>query len=157
MRTWRIDRGFTISIHLFVLGKSIGGGVPFAAYGMSDEVAAVIEREHEAFVVSRAVVDDVAIGGTIWANAISIAAARAVLEQILTEEAYAHAKQMSSRLADGIERTIAKAGLPWSTYRFYMKSGFTFSPVLPRNAEEARAADIPGFKDALKVYLANRG
>jgi glutamate-1-semialdehyde 2,1-aminomutase len=152
-----LTREYELEPDLFVLGKSIGGGVPFAAYGMNQEVAAQIEGEHEAFNVSGAAVDDVAIGGTMWANAISIAAARAVLEGILTEEAYAHAIVMGSRLADGIERAIAEVGLPWSTYRFYTKSGFTFSTTLPRNAEEGRAADIPGFKDAMNVYLANRG
>ena len=152
-----LTREHQLEPDLFVLGKSIGGGVPFAAYGMNEEVAAVIEREHEAFIVSGAVVDDVAIGGTMWANAISIAAARAVLEQVLTEDAYAQAREIGSRLADGIEGAIRRAGVPWSTYRFYTKSGFTFSPTLPHNAEQARAADIPGFKDAMNVYLANRG
>jgi glutamate-1-semialdehyde 2,1-aminomutase len=152
-----LTREFDLEPDLFVVGKSIGGGVPFAAYGMNQEVAAQVEAKHDAYNISGAVVDDVAIGGTMWANAISIAAARAVLERILTEEGYAQANAMGSRLADGIERTIAEIGLPWSTYRFYTKSGFTFSPTLPRNAEEARAVDIPGFKDALNVYMANRG
>jgi glutamate-1-semialdehyde 2,1-aminomutase len=152
-----LTREFGLQPDLFVVGKSIGGGVPFAAYGMNAEVAALIEAEHEAFVVSGAVVDDVAIGGTMWANAISIAAARAVLELILTEDAYANARRLGARLADGIQRMITDAGLPWSTYRFYTKSGFTFSPTLPRNGEEARAVDIPGFKDAMNVYMANRG
>lgn len=152
-----LTREYDLEPDLFVLGKSIGGGVPFAAYGMNQEVAAQIEAKHEPFNVSGAVVDDIAIGGTTWANAISIAAARAVLERILTEDAYAKANAMGSRLADGIERAIADLGLPWSTYRFYTKSGFTFSPTLPRNADEARAVDIPGFKDAMNVYMANRG
>lgn len=152
-----LTREYGLEPDLFVLGKSIGGGVPFAAYGRTDEIAALIEAEHDPFVVSGAVVDDVAIGGTMWASAITVAAARAALEQILTEGAYARANELGSRLADGIERTIADAGLPWSTYRFYTKSGYTFSSTLPRDAEEARAADIPGFKDAAKVFMANRG
>jgi glutamate-1-semialdehyde aminotransferase len=152
-----LTREYKLEPDLYVLGKSIGGGVPFAAYGMNAELATQIEGTHELFNVSGAVVDDVAIGGTMWANAISIAAARAVLEHILTDDAYAHVRAMGGRLADGIARTISELELPWSIYRFHTKSGFTFSPTLPRNAEEARAADIPGFKDAMNVYLANRG
>lgn len=142
---------------LFVVGKSIGGGVPFAAYGMNQAVAAEIEAARAAYNVSGAAVDEVATGGTMWANAISVAAARAVLEHLLTEQAYARARLLGSRLAHGIRETIADLGLPWSTFYFYTKSGFTFSPALPSNAEEARAADIPGVKDAMNVYFANRG
>ena len=152
-----LTREYGLEPDLFVLGKSLGGGVPFAAYGMNDEIAALIERKHDAYLISGTEVDYVALGGTMWANAISIAAARAMLEHVLTEEAYAHTRKMGARLADGIESAIRKVGLRWSTYRFYAKSGYTFSATLPRNAEEARAADIPGFKDAVKVYMANRG
>jgi glutamate-1-semialdehyde aminotransferase len=152
-----LTREYGLESDLFVVGKSIGGGVPFAAYGMNHAVASQIEAPRAAYNVSGAAVDEVATGGTMWANAISVAAARAVLEHLLTEPAYAHARALGSRLVHGIQDTIVEAGLPWSTFHFYTKSGFTFSPALPSNAEEARAADIPGVKDALNVYFANRG
>ena len=48
------------------LGKSIAAGVPLAAYGMSDEIAALIAPPEESRVVSGVVVDEVATGGTLF-------------------------------------------------------------------------------------------
>ena len=60
-------------------------------------------------------------------------------------------------LADGIEKTIRDAGLPWTTHRFWPRSGVTFAPAMPRNALEAYAAKDILLSVTLRVYLANRG
>jgi glutamate-1-semialdehyde 2,1-aminomutase len=54
------------------VGKSIAAGVPLAAYGMREEVAAVIAPPTQARVVSGAFVDEVPTGGTLFANALSM-------------------------------------------------------------------------------------
>jgi glutamate-1-semialdehyde 2,1-aminomutase len=135
------------------IGKSIAGGVPLGAYGMSDAVASALERPDGAW-------DEhppVATGGTLFGNALSMAAARAAMSEVLTEAAYAHTARLGGRLADGIEAVIAKAGLGWVAHRFWPRSGTTFAHTMPRNALEAYAArDLTLTLTAL-VYFANRG
>jgi glutamate-1-semialdehyde 2,1-aminomutase len=138
---------------LITIGKSIAGGIPLGAYGMSDEVAAVLERptgrSDEA--------DQVATGGTLFGNPLSMAAARATMGEVLTDDAYIHTRALGSRLADGLEKAIAEAGLPWTTHRFWPRSGVTYAPRMPRNAREASATKDVELIVTARVYLANRG
>jgi glutamate-1-semialdehyde 2,1-aminomutase len=137
---------------ILTIGKSIAGGVPLGAYGMTPEVADVLERPAG---------DDekptVATGGTLFGNPLSMAAAHATLEQVLTLDAYAHTQSLGARLADGLEKVVRDAGLPWSVHRFWARSGLTFAPTLPRDATEAHAHfDVP-LRRLIRIYLANRG
>ena len=148
-----LTRMWGLSPDVVTIGKSIAAGVPLGAYGMSPEVAEVLERP--------AGRDDekpaVATGGTLFGNPLSMAAARATMGEVLTPEAYAHTQALGARLADGIEGAIAGAGLPWTAHRFWPRSGVTFATSMPRNAEEARAHfDVP-LRRLMRVYLANRG
>ncbi|MBF4765110.1 aminotransferase class III-fold pyridoxal phosphate-dependent enzyme [Nocardioides islandensis] len=138
---------------LVTVGKSIAAGIPLGAYGMTPDVAAVLERP--------AGRDDdkpqVAVGGTLFGNPLSMAAARAAMGEVLTDEAYAHTRRLGTRLADGLEEVVAAAGLAWTTHRFWPRSGLSFSPALPRTATEAMATlDVP-LRRLVRVYLANRG
>ena len=138
---------------LVTIGKSIGGGIPLGAYGMTHDVAAVLERpagrSDEA--------DLVATGGTLFGNPLSMAAARATMGEVLTDEAYAHTRALGAQLADGLEKAIAEAGLPWTTHRFWPRSGVTYAPQVPRDAREAYATMDVELIVAARVYLANRG
>jgi glutamate-1-semialdehyde 2,1-aminomutase len=60
-------------------------------------------------------------------------------------------------LADGIEKAISEVGLPWTTHRFWPRSGTTFAPAMPRNAREAYASMDVELILTFRVYLANRG
>lgn len=148
-----LTRMWGLSPDVVTVGKSIAAGVPLGAYGMTPEVAEVLERP--------AGRDDekptVATGGTLFGNPLSMAAARATMGDVLTPEAYAHTQALGARLADGIEGVIVGAGLPWTTHRFWPRSGVTFASSMPRNAEEARAHfDVP-LRRLMRIYLANRG
>ena len=138
---------------LVTIGKSIAGGIPLGAYGMTDEVAGVLERpagrSDEAELV--------ATGGTLFGNPLSMAAARATMGEVLTSDAYAHTQTLGARLADGIEKSIAETGLPWTTHRFWPRSGVTFGPRMPRTAAEAYATKDVELIVTVRVYLANRG
>ncbi len=149
---------YGLQADMFVLGKSLGGGiVPFSAYGPAGEVAAHIEAPHAAFEVSGEPVDEVALGGTMWSYAVGAAAARAALEHVLTEDAYERTVALGERLADGIERAIANVDLPWNVQRLGTRAAYTTAADVPRDAAEAREADIPGFKGVQRVFMANRG
>jgi glutamate-1-semialdehyde 2,1-aminomutase len=127
------------------LGKSIAAGVPIGAYGMTERLASVFDSP------------GVATGGTLFANALTAAAAKAALGEVLTEDAYTHTAQLGMRLADGMEKAGRGAGLPWTIHRFFPRSGYTFAERLPRNASEARASEDRLLVHLIRVYLANRG
>lgn len=135
---------------LLVMGKSISGGIPLGAYGMSEEVGALLGS-------SSTWGEGVATGGTLFANALSMASARVVLKEVLTEDAYEHAAKLGDRLADGIESAAAAHELPWQAHRLYNRSGYTHGPELPTNALEARASFDVDLFNVQRLYMANRG
>jgi len=137
---------------VITIGKSIAGGVPLGAYGMSEAVAETLQRPASGFDAAESMT-----GGTLFGNPLSMAAARATMGEVLTGDAYAHTHGLGSMLADGIEKTIRDAGLPWITHRFWPRSGVTFAPAMPRNALEAYAAKDVLLSVTLRAYLANRG
>ncbi len=153
-----LTNAYGLEPDMFVVGKSIGGGiVPFSAYGMAESIASRVEAPHAAFEVSGEPVDEIALGGTMWGYAVGAAAARAALEHVLTQEAYDRTVELGGRLSAGIAAAIADAGLSWTVQRLGTRAAYTPAPVVPNDAVEARAADIPGFKDAQRVFMANRG
>src|SRR4029079_15821546 len=128
-------------------------GLPLGAYGMTEEVAAVLQRPGGR--------DDdkaqVAVGGTLFGNPVSMAAARAAMSEVLTDDAYAHSQRLGARLADGLSQVVASSGLEWTTHRFWHRSGGACCARLPRTAPEARETfDVP-LRRFMRVYLANRG
>jgi glutamate-1-semialdehyde 2,1-aminomutase len=135
------------------IGKSIAAGVPLGAYGMTEEVADTLHYPAGRWDEKPAV----ATGGTLFGNPLSMAAARAAMGDVLVPDAYEHTQRLGARLADGIERAIVGAGLPWTTHRFWPRSGVTFAPTMPRNAREATAHFDVELRDLTRVYLANRG
>src|SRR5260370_1380709 len=68
---------------ILVFGKAIAGGIPGAAYGFSEEVAARITAKQ-----SLEDCDVGGIGGTLAGNALSLAAMRATLTKVLTQDAF---------------------------------------------------------------------
>jgi glutamate-1-semialdehyde 2,1-aminomutase len=100
---------------------------------------------------------ELATGGTMFANALSMAAARAALTEVLTPEAYTRAATLGADLADGLEAAVDAAGLPWKIQRLGPRSGVNLSGRLPRDAAEADADEQPELNALLRLYLANRG
>jgi glutamate-1-semialdehyde 2,1-aminomutase len=144
---WRLEAD------MVSLGKSLGGGVAIGAYGMSRQLAEVMERHHDVDVGA----PGLAVGGTMYANALSLAAARAALEQVLTPAGYDHVRALGTRLADGIDALIARHGLPWKAHRLGGRSGYCLRPDWPRNAEQGAQSIDVAFIDARRVFMANRG
>ena len=147
-----LTREWGLEPDVVTVGKAIGGGLPLGAYGMSAELAAAFVRGR-----SLAGVDGVlATGGTLFGNALSMAAARAALTEVLTPEAYTHASALGARLADGLDAAVACAGLPWKVQRLYARSGLSLSGRFARNAAEADADEQPELNALLRLHLANR-
>ena len=148
-----LTREWGLEPDIVVLGKAIGGGLPLGAYGMSAGLATAFERGKSLDGES----GELATGGTLFGNALSMAAARAALTEVLTPEAYERAARLGAHLADGLEATIAQTGLPWRVQRLYPRSGIEFGGRLARSAAEADDDEQPELNALLRIYLANRG
>jgi glutamate-1-semialdehyde 2,1-aminomutase len=137
---------------LVTLGKSIAGGVPIGAYGVS---AAIAERIHA---------DDAGdyedaggVGGTLAGNALSLAAARATLEQVLTEPAFVRMTALQERFTAGVRATIERHGLPWCIVELGARAEYRFTAEPPRTGGESAAATDTELEDYLHLALLNRG
>ena len=139
------------------VGKSIAGGVPLGAYGMTDDVAATLRPPAGGAAVSGIAYDEVATGGTLFANPLSMAAARAALTEVLTPEAFTATATLGGRLAAGLRAHFDQAGLPWSVNAHGSHAFYFFSPRPPRDARVARDTDDPGLRALIRLFLANRG
>lgn len=151
-----VTRLWALEPDVVVVGKSIGAGIPMGAYGMTEAVARVLEEETGGYSAGE-VVPEVATGGTLFGNALQMAAARAALTEVLTDEAYEGASALGTRLAGGIESAAASAGLPWKAHRLGPRSGYAFDGVLPRTAAESRASHDAELFRYLRLSMVNRG
>lgn len=137
---------------LLTLGKAVAGGVPAGAFGMTADVADRIAAE-----VDLEDVDVGGIGGTLAGNALSLAAMRTTLTEVLTEQAYARMRPLGDRWADGVDAGIAAHGLPWHCNRLGARAEYTFTPRAPRTGAEAHAAGDFQLEQLLHLYALNRG
>jgi glutamate-1-semialdehyde aminotransferase len=136
------------------IGKSIAGGLPFGAWGTTDEIAAVLDQRKGPDGERSNLV---ATGGTIFGNALAMAAARAVMTEILTPEAYAHTQRLGARLAGGMRASVERHGLPWHVPHLGPRAGYTFQRAPIHDAAEGRAAADELLTRLIRVWLANRG
>jgi glutamate-1-semialdehyde 2,1-aminomutase len=150
-----LKRAWDIDCDILVLGKAIAAGIPAGVYGLTESLAGFIEAALESG--ARGYLPELAVGGTLFGNALQMSAIRATLAQVLTEAAQNEAARLGGRLADGIEAAARGRGLPWSAHRLYCRSGTHFAETLPRTAAEAMAASDPDLRDLMRVYMANRG
>jgi len=145
---WNLDPDFVAA------GKSIAAGVPFGAWGTTDEAGMFLTQmkgpDGERF-------DMVAIGGTLFGNALSMAAARATMLEVLTQQAYAHTQELGAKLADGMRASVEKAGLPWYIPHLGPRAGYVFAPQPIRNAADGRATADEFLVRLIRIWLANRG
>ena len=148
---WELEADF------LTIGKAIAAGVPLAAYGMSVEVASLIAPPEEARMVSGAVVDEVATGGTLFANALSMAAGRAALTEVLTKEAFERTAALGEQMAGGLRAEIERAGLGWSVTQIGAHAYYFFQPQPPRDGAASRASDNPDLRALMRVFMVNRG
>jgi glutamate-1-semialdehyde 2,1-aminomutase len=137
---------------LLTIGKAIGGGVPVGAFGLTEELAA------RALGQPGADYEDVGgVGGTLAGNALSLAAVRATLGEVLTDDAFARMTALGERLATRTAAVIAAAGAPWHVTRLGARSEYRFAPRPPRNGGESAAAGDEELERFLHLYALNRG
>jgi glutamate-1-semialdehyde 2,1-aminomutase len=134
------------------LGKSIGGGVPIGTYGVSAELAERIAGQEDADYE-----DTGGVGGTLAGNALSLAAARATLGEVLTDEAFERMIALRERFVQGVDGVLTEHGVPWTIVSLGARCEYRFTPDPPRTGAESAAADDPELEEYLHLYLMNRG
>ena len=137
---------------MLVIGKTIGGGIPVATYGMT---AAVAERVRAT--VPEEDADVGGIGGTLAGYALSMAAARAALGEVLTEAAFARMLPLAERWEHGVDDAIARHGAPWSVTRLGARAEYHFMPDPPRNGADQIAHADADLERLLHLWVMNRG
>jgi glutamate-1-semialdehyde aminotransferase len=136
---------------LLVIGKTIGGGIPSAAYGFSAEVAGRIHGS-----IAEADSDVGGIGGTLAGYALSLAATRATLGEVLTGEAFARMIPLAERWEAGVTGVIADEGVPWHVTRLGARAEYHFMPDPPRTGAEQWAHSDPELERFLHLWAMNR-
>ena len=136
---------------MLVIGKTIGGGIPAGTYGMSTELAARIR----AAMPERT--DVGGVGGTLAGYALSLAAIRATLGEVLTNEAFARMIPLAERWESGVNDVIASRVLPWHVTRLGARAEYHFIARPPRDGAEQAAHADPLLEKYLHLAVMNRG
>jgi glutamate-1-semialdehyde 2,1-aminomutase len=137
---------------IFVIGKSIGGGIPCGAYGLSDHVRQRVEEHPEADLI-----DVGGVGGTLAGNALSVTAMRATLEHVLTDDAFATMVDLATNFTSGVQETIDRAGVAWSVSQLGARAEYRFVSPAPRNGTASAAAGDDELDEYFHLSLLNRG
>jgi len=137
---------------IFVIGKSIGGGIPTGAYGITQAIADKVAAHPDADLV-----DVGGIGGTLAGNALSTAAMRATLGEVLTDEAFARMIQLATRFTAGVQATIDGHDLPWSISQLGARAEYTFARPAPRTGTQASTSGDEVLAEYLHLFAQNRG
>jgi glutamate-1-semialdehyde aminotransferase len=137
---------------LLTIGKSIGGGIPVGAYGMTSEVA---DRVGGSIELEDA--DVGGVGGTLAGYAVSMAAVRATLGEVLTDAAFERMTALAERWTAGVADAIADFGVPWHVTRLGARAEYHFMPEPPRNGSEQWAHADFELERLLHLWAMNRG
>ena len=124
---------FGVEPDLVTLAKTLGGGLPGGAVGGTEEAMSVV-RDGSVYQV-----------GTYNGNPLTMAAARASLQRVLTPDAYRHLEALGERIVDGCQAVIERHGLPGYAVGLGAKGCVTFSTE--------RIVDYETFKRSQDVEL----
>lgn len=135
---------FGVRPDMVALAKAIGGGLPIGAVGGSEEAMRVLA-------------DGTMEGeGTFNGNPLSMAAARAVLAEILTPEAYPRLEQLGDAYAAGLREVIERHGLPATVVSVGCRGAVHYLAESPRDFRDAVRAD-PNLAHLAWLFQLNGG
>ena len=138
---------------VLTVGKAIAAGIPAAAYGFSEPVA----ERLEAMLPADERADVGGIGGTVAANVLSLAATRATLAEVLTDDAFERMIALGERFESGVADVIERHRLPWHVTRLGCRVEYLFRAERPRTGSEAAAGGDPLLDRLIHLYALNRG
>jgi glutamate-1-semialdehyde 2,1-aminomutase len=140
----------------FVLGKAIAGGIPIAVWGVSAEMAKRIWKVRPHFKPGDPI-NHYGFGGTLAGSALQLAALKATLEEIMTEDNFHHMETMARRFEDGTNGVISRYHLPWHVTRIGARVEYLFLDHPPKNGGEAHHGRHPLLEAYIHLYMLNHG
>ncbi|HWW89292.1 MAG TPA: aspartate aminotransferase family protein [Solirubrobacteraceae bacterium] len=136
---------FGVAPDMVTLAKTLGGGLPSGAIGGTEEVMSVVE-DGSVYQV-----------GTYNGNPLTMAAARASLEHVLTPEGYRHLDGLNKRILAGCEEVIERHRLPGYAVGVGAKGCVTFSPARIVDYESFKANQDVAVTELAWLWNMNRG
>jgi len=135
-----------------VVGKSIGGGIPAAAYGMTERFAREVRDS-----LDLEDIDVGGVGGTLAGNAVSLAGIRATLGEVLTPEAFVGMIDRATEWTAGVQASIDEFNVPWQVTQLGARAEYSFRATAPHDGREAADADDFELQQYLHLHALNRG
>ena len=135
-----------------VLGKTIGAGIPAGTFGMT---AALAERISSSLNLEH--IDVGGVGGTLAGNALSMAAIRATLTEVLTEAAFEKMERLCTIWTNDVQEIINEFDIPWQVSQLGCRAEYSFRATAPRTGKEAAEADDFELQQYLHLHAINRG
>lgn len=137
-------RKFGVQPDIVCLAKALGGGLPISAIGGTEEVmSAIVDGTYEQV-------------GTFNGNPLSMAAARAMLKEVMVEDAYRQLAHTQARMEKGANEVIGRYGLPAHVATAGAKGSVIYSPEPMRTYRDFLAVD-GRYAQAAWLYQYNRG
>jgi glutamate-1-semialdehyde 2,1-aminomutase len=143
---------YNLKPDFLTIGKAIGGGIPTGTFGMTNEIAADIKKK-----VELEIIDTGGIGGTLAGNALSLAAMRATLTEVLTEANFAHMIKLGTAWCDGVDSVIKEFNLPWHCSRLGARGEYLFAGSAPVTGRQAADAGDFELEQYIHLRLLNDG
>ncbi|OJF99912.1 aminotransferase [Rhizobium sp. 58] len=138
---------------IFVVGKPVGGGIPVAVWGMTDDLAI----RFDAVRAANTGTGHSGIGTTLSGSALQLACLRACLEEIMTAETHDRMNRLADTVEKGFSAAIKQYELPWHVGRVGARLEIVFAPQPLLNASEAHAAANSTIQKALHTAFLNLG
>lgn len=136
---------FGVKPDMVTLAKALGGGLPSGGIGATEEVMEVV-TSGKVYQV-----------GTYNGNPLTMAAARASLEEVLTPVAYEHLNALNDHLMAGCDAILERYNLPGYTVGISSKGCVTFSPAKIVDYESFMANQDAALTHLAWLYMMNRG
>ncbi len=137
-------RRFGVRPDIVCLAKSLGGGLPISAIGGTEEVMGhIVDGSYEQV-------------GTFNGNPLSLAAARAMLEEVMVEDTYEHLDQIQTRMEKGANEVVGRHGLVAHVATAGAKGSVIYCAEPMRTYRDFLAVD-GRYAQAAWLYQYNRG
>lgn len=138
---------YDVTPDMVTLAKALGGGLPAGAIGMSDALSQVVE-DGTVYQV-----------GTYNGNPLTLAATRASLFEVMTDEAYAHLAHLNDRILAGCDDVIKRYDLTAYTVGIGSKGCVVFSgtKIIDYETYWANQANAGPLADLAWLFNMNRG
>ena len=120
---------------IVTIGKTLGAGIPSAAYGFTEELS---RRVYEHTDWRNA--DVGGVGGTLAGNALSMAAMRATLGEVMTDDAFERMIALGERFEEGVRGVIESRASPGTSSGSDAGSSTCSAPTLLAPGAKRRRA-----------------